>query len=377
VSLTTPLDLAELALLQAVVDGVRILVVDDDPLVRRNIVRAFARTPFHVIEADDGAKALELVANYVPDLAVVDYHMPTPGPQVVRRLRELYGAGIWICVLTGADDEETRTACFAAGADDVLTKPMPMAELRRRLEAAARAQQAYVESRVANERADRRLAYGQEAAAMLAHDLNNGLAVALSNLDFVHEVVACEGDAKDALVSTLAALRRMSVLVANFVDIARFEDAAVKPTVAVTNVRQLVLAVIEVHRVRSGPAVAYEVDCDPTLTACFDAGLIERVLHNLVGNAARYCKSGAIRIAATPRNPFDPMSVEIVVSNTGKSIPEEIRSKLFQKYAMGNGGQRGFGLYFSRLACEAHGGSIECRDVPTGACFAFQLPGQG
>jgi len=246
--------------------------------------------------------------------------------------------------------------------------------LRRRLAAAARAQQAYVESRLANERADRRIAYGAEAAAMLAHDLNNGLAVALGNLDYVLDEINVDGDAKAALDSTQAALRRMSTLVANFVDIARFEDAAVKPMAALTPVRALIDAVVDVHRVSSN--ATYEVVCEPERTGYFDAALIERVLHNLIGNAARYCKTGTIRIAARWSDRLDGGSLELTVFNTGKQIPDEVRQGLFKKYGKGSGGQRGFGLYFSRLAVEAHGGTIDQRNDAGGVLFTLQLPGR-
>lgn len=80
------------------------------------------------------------------------------------------------------------------------------------------------------------MAYGAEASALLAHDLNNGLAVSRSNLQFLQEVRTLDADEADALVTTVRSLRRMSSLIANFVDIARFEDAAVKPMVAPTRV---------------------------------------------------------------------------------------------------------------------------------------------
>jgi DNA-binding response OmpR family regulator len=157
--------------------GVRILIVDDDARVRRVIANAMARAGFQVFTAEDGAPALVLAETTPPDLAIVDFNMPTPGLEVVRRLKALHGAAIWIAVLSGQDDEATRSACFDAGADDVMAKPASIIELRRRMVAAARTQQAYVETRLAQDRADRLLAYGAEAAAMLAHDLNNGLAV--------------------------------------------------------------------------------------------------------------------------------------------------------------------------------------------------------
>lgn len=356
--------------------GVRILIVDDDARVRRIVASAMSRAGFHVFTADDGAPALTIAAQTPPDLAIVDFSMPTPGLEVVRKLKALHGAAIWVAVLSGMDDEETRSASFAAGADDVLVKPVMVADLKHRMIAAARTQQAFVESRLSAERTDRLLAYGAEAAAMLAHDLNNGLAVALGNMQYLQDVVELGGDEAKALAATVHALHRMSGLVANFVDISRFEDAAVKPQTAATGVRELIQAVLGVHTVAANRSLSYDVDCDEALVAHFDGALIERVLHNLIGNAARYCNAnGTIRISARHWTDLDPMSCEITVFNTGPCVPDEQRPQLFAKYAKGTNGRRGFGLYFCRLACEAHGGTIEYRGDDGGSRFTLRLPG--
>jgi len=357
--------------------GVRILVVDDDPRVRRAIANALSRVGFHVMTAEDGKPAIALAETTPPDLALVDFDMPTSGLEVVRRLKELHGSAVWVSVLSGQDDEDFRATCFDAGADDVMTKPAVIAELRRRMIAAARTQQAYIESRLARERADRLLAYGAEAAAMLAHDLNNGLAVALSNLTYISSSVTLADDEGQALTSTLNALRRMSGLVANFVDIARFEDASVKPACTTAPVRALLLEVIDVHAAAMGRNIKCNVDCDPKLNGHLDVALIERVLHNLVGNAARYCNAnGEIRLSARRLYDHDPESVEIVVHNTGPLVPPDLENNLFAKYAKGKNGKRGIGLYFCRLACEAHGGSIEYKSQPEGPTFHVRLPGR-
>ena len=357
-------------------NGTRILVVDDNTRVRRSTAAALSRIGFHVMTAEDGAPAIAIAENTAPDLALVDFDMPTPGLVVVRRLKELYGSAVWVAVLSGEDGDDMRHACFDAGADDVLLKPAMIPELHRRMLAAARTQRAFVDARVARERTDRLLAYGAEAAAMLAHDLNNGLAVALCNMDFLDQTAnGLDAEQSQALTSTRNALRRMSGLVANFVDIARFEDAAVKPHCTNNTVRGLLDSVIEVHAV--GCKVAITIDCPADLTGYFDLALVERVLHNLVGNAVRYCKTnGEIRLTAQRMDPADPHSVEIGVFNNGPIIPPEVEGNLFGKYARGSNGKRGFGLYFCRLACEAHNGRIVYRGNSDGPTFFIRLPGR-
>ena len=358
--------------------GVRVLVVDDDPRVRRAVAGGLTRVGFHVVTADDGGPAILQAQATPPDLALVDLGMPTSGLIVVRHLKKVQGQSVHVTVLSGRDDEATRLAAFDAGADDFLVKPLSVAELRKRLIAAARSQQAYVEARLAGERADRLLAYGSEAAALLAHDLNNGLAVALSNITYLSEVLNVGDDEQQAIASTLRALRRMSGLVANFVDISRFEDAAVKPRCAPVDLRELLLDVAAVHGPSIGRGVRHEVVCDPALRGSFDAALIERVLHNLVGNAVRYCNAnGKILLEArTWEREDDLPGVEIIVQNTGPAIPAETAQNLFSKYGKGSNGKRGMGLYFCRLACEAHGGAIEHETREDGPAFLIRLPGQ-
>src|SRR6185295_3812706 len=137
-----------------------------------------------------------------------DLEMPgTNGLDVIRQLKQLFGAAVHIIVMTGHDDDASHKEAFDAGTDDFVVKPTGMSELKRRLAAATRNQRAFVEVRVAKEAADRRMAYGAEASALLAHDLNNGLAVSLGNLQYLAEEVKLDDDHTDALASTIRALR--------------------------------------------------------------------------------------------------------------------------------------------------------------------------
>jgi DNA-binding response OmpR family regulator len=356
--------------------AVRLLVVDDDVAICNQMATGLSNAGFQVITAHEAMSAYAQVKQTPPDLAIVDLELPgTSGIEVIRELKRMQNASLHVIVLTGHDEEERRAAAFEAGADDYVVKPIPMTEMRRRVSAAIRTQRAYVQARLEKELAERRLVYGHEASALLAHDLNNGLAVSLNNLAYLIDVVKGDADIMDALAATLRSVRRMSGLVANFVDIARFEDAAVKPAVAVAPVRELLQSVIDVHAPSLTRGIKFEVDCTPELTGRFDAGLVERVLHNLFGNAARYCnQGGTLRLGA--KQWHDTGSLELWVANTGPQIPDELRGMLFDKYARGKGGKRGMGLYFCRLVAEAHGGSISCEAHPDGPSFVMRLPGR-
>lgn len=357
--------------------AVRLLVVDDDVAIARQIASGLAAAGFQVVTANDAEEAIRQSALTPPDVAIVDLGMPdVTGFAVIRHLKQMHGPAVHVIVLTGQDDERSRTEAFDAGTDDYVLKPIGMAEMRRRVTAAIRNQRAFVQVRLEKEAAERRLVYGQEASALLAHDLNNGLSVSLSNLSYLLDVVKGDEDVGEALAATLRSVRRMSGLVANFVDIARFEDAAVKPMVMRTKVRTVLQSVIDVHAPSFTRGASLDIDCDPVLEGRFDGGLVERVLHNLFGNATRYVNAnGKIALIARRWIEGEDGSVEIAVVNTGPQIPEAIRGNLFGKYVQGKGGKRGMGLYFCRLVAEAHGGRIEYEARSEGPSFVLRLPG--
>ncbi len=357
--------------------SVRVLAVDDDAALCRRLASALAAAGYQVMTAHDVDGAIARATDTPPDVAIVDLGLPTSGYDLIRRLKQDAGPSCHVIVLTGADDERSRTAAFESGADDYVVKPVPPSEIKRRLGAAARRQQAYVEMRLQKEAVERRLVYGSEATALLAHDLNNGLAVALSNLQYLlEEIAAANDDQRDAMTGTLRSLRKMSGLVANFVDIARFEDAAVKPVVTRGPVRPLLESVLETNASSFAAGVAGEIDCAAELAGRFDHALIERVLHNLVGNASRYCsKPGRIVVSARRWHETDADSIALSVTNTGPLIPSGLATALFGKYARGSGGKRGMGLYFCRLVAEAHGGDINYEPAAAGPSFVIRVPG--
>jgi signal transduction histidine kinase len=337
-----------------------------------------AQAGFQVVTAHDAEAACVQADVTPPDVAIVDLGMPGAGGlEVIRHLKKRHVTAVHVIVLTGQDDELSRTEAFEAGTDDYVVKPIALSEIRRRVNAALRNQRAFVQIRLEKEAAERRLVYGHEASALLAHDLNNGLAVSLSNLSYLLDTVQGDADQREALAATLRSVRRMSGLVANFVDIARFEDAAVKPMVAKTRVRALLQSVLDVNASSISGGVSYHIDCSNDLEGRFDGGLIERVLHNLFGNAVRYCnKGGRITLSGQRWHANEDASVEIAITNTGPQVPENIRPALFGKYVQGKGGKRGMGLYFCRLVAEAHGGRIDYEAREDGPGFIVRLPGR-
>jgi two-component system response regulator MprA len=115
-----------------------VLVVDDDPPIRRMLQRTFAAEGYRVEAVADGGAALASVERAVPDLLVLDVAMPgLDGLAVCRRLRSR-GIAVPILLLTARDAVPDRVSGLDAGADDYLVKPFAFEELLARARALLR-----------------------------------------------------------------------------------------------------------------------------------------------------------------------------------------------------------------------------------------------
>src|SRR5262245_20467758 len=119
--------------------AMKILVVDDERAVRDSLRRALELDGYEIDLAADGAEALEqLEAGDQPDAMILDVLMPrVDGLEVCRRMRAA-GNLLPVLMLTARDAVENRVAGLDAGADDYVTKPFALAELRARIRALLR-----------------------------------------------------------------------------------------------------------------------------------------------------------------------------------------------------------------------------------------------
>ena len=118
--------------------GPQVLVVDDDPQLREALTRALELDDYRVTTASNGVKALEAVGQSRPDVMVLDVMMPYVGGLDVCRTLRSKNDRLPILVLTARDEVGDRVAGLDAGADDYLTKPFALEELRARLRALLR-----------------------------------------------------------------------------------------------------------------------------------------------------------------------------------------------------------------------------------------------
>jgi two-component system KDP operon response regulator KdpE len=115
----------------------RILVIDDEPQIRRALATNLRAREYDVDLAGTGEEGLQLAASRRPDLVLLDLGLPgIDGTEVVRGLR--VWSDVPIIMLTVRSEETDKVQALDAGADDYVTKPFGMNELLARMRAALR-----------------------------------------------------------------------------------------------------------------------------------------------------------------------------------------------------------------------------------------------
>jgi two-component system, OmpR family, KDP operon response regulator KdpE len=115
----------------------RILIVDDDPQIRRVLRTTLIAQGYTLTDARNGEEALERVRDERPDLVILDMNMPgIGGIEACRLIRS--GSEVAIVMLTVRDAESDKVEALDAGADDYITKPFSSPELLARIRAALR-----------------------------------------------------------------------------------------------------------------------------------------------------------------------------------------------------------------------------------------------
>jgi two-component system KDP operon response regulator KdpE len=114
-----------------------VLLIDDEPKIRRFLRAGFELDGFTVIEAENAAEGLKAATFSPPDLIILDLALPDlHGSEVLERIRSW--SNVPIIILSVVSNEEEKVRLLQAGADDYVVKPFGMAELLARSEAALR-----------------------------------------------------------------------------------------------------------------------------------------------------------------------------------------------------------------------------------------------
>ncbi len=365
-----------------------VLIADDEPDIRRFLRMQMENVD--VIEACDGAEALEIARLRHPQLALLDHMMPEmDGVEVCQRIRENHSTrGMAVIILTARADEQTKMAALKAGANDFLTKPFSTAELALRLEnqiAMARIRremadlntelQAALEQLKENEvlmvRNEKLTALGRMSAGII-HEINNPLnyaSVGIHTLATFTKALpaADQPDFTDILKDIREGVERVSQIV---IDLRKFtrEEATTMGDAdlveIITRARRMVS-----HQV--GKDIAFNFTNPDNALICGNSNQLVQVFINFFQNSIDAIHQ---RIATNGGDPgridlaIDPAGEgwQVTIHDNGIGIPPEDLQKIFDPFFTSKdvGQGIGLGLSITHQILQSHQALIEVDSRP-------------
>lgn len=391
----------------------KVLIVEDNDDMRRFIADSLS-SEYDIELAADGATGLTKALSFHPDLIISDIMMPQmSGDQLVRRVRaEPQLADVRILLLTAKATDKLRLQVLRDGAQDYLTKPFLLDELRVRAanlitikrtqdvlqgeldirsrnleELAHQVTQQKHELAVALRSAEAARAEAQRAnrsmsefLAMVSHELRAPLTTLLMQIERLGiENERLGSQSLGALrMRMLRSAERLSELVENVLQYVRM-GSGMQPNVVTVDIVGLVHETTKRLEPRAKlKGLTLSVDLPSSLPPLrSDPDLLRAALSNLIANGIKFSESGSVRVSVKATD----ADYQLTVSDTGPGIPHELRSRLFEPFAHGASVEQkhesgfGLGLALVKRVLVELGGSIHMHSTPAdGSTFTVTLP---
>jgi two-component system, sensor histidine kinase and response regulator len=356
----------------------KVLIVDDDESVREAFQAILAPEDHEFAFAASGPDALAQLQRSVPDVILLDVMMPDlDGYEVCRRIKADHRlAHVPVILVTVLESKEDLVRGLDAGADEFLTKPVTAVELRARVRSMLRIKSQHDRIKAA-------LKMREDLANMIVHDMRAPLNVIMVHAEWLaRSDGAAVADVRKRADSILTQSGRVNAFFNDMLMLAKLEAGKLVLNRVPVQVSDLVRAAESEHRVvaeSKGISLGLELPARDKYVM-LDPTLITRVLDNLLSNAIKYSARGdGVRVAVRQaEGGARPVGVTIEVRDEGRGIPDADKERIFGEFEIAGAhagvSQIGLGLAFSRLAVEAHGGTISVSDnQPKGSIFRVEL----
>jgi len=364
--------------------GTRVLIAEDDYLVRRAIARTLGETEYLVVgHAADGRKAVEMAESLRPDVVLMDIQMPDMGGiEATRLIHERCPTPV--VVMTAHESSELVEAAGKAGVGAYLVKPPRAGEMERAIAIAVARFDDMIELRRLNAELEASNADLQAFAHTVAHDLKSPLSVILGFSELLGSNSAqmpLEHTAK-SLDHIVKMGRKMSDIIDALLLFAsvRQADEVEREQLDMGTVVGQVLA-----RLASDIEVAHAEIVAPETwpTVCSQASWIEEVWVNYISNALKY--GGDVEDGVAPCvelgvcDAEDGAGYRFFVRDNGPGLAPEKRAKVFTPFTRFHRARaegHGLGLSIVQRIVEKLGGQVgvDSAGAGQGSTFWFVLP---
>lgn len=368
----------------------KILVIEDETILREEIIQWLSLEDYEAYGASDGLEGVKVALQEHPDLIICDITMPRlDGYGVLLELRAdpAMTTTPFIFVTARAAHEDIRKG-MDAGADDYITKPFTREELLSAIQSRL-AKKTMLEQKHETEVGVLRevLGYEQERqmfktrlVAMFSHDFRNPLASILSSnsllRNYAHRMDAEKQQMHFKRIE--ASGRQLIQMLDDMLIVARIETGNLELKLESLNIEELLQNIVDEFRAIHGEnyKITFNSYFNQVVTA--DAVLLRQITTNLLSNAVKYSPQHSEVILSLD---YRDGLIVLTVQDQGIGIPEAEQRNVFKSFQrasnVGNVSGTGLGLAIVKQAVDLYGGSIYLESgLEKGTAFRVELPAQ-
>ncbi|MCB0194552.1 MAG: response regulator [Anaerolineae bacterium] len=359
-----------------------ILIVDDEDVGRQTLEALLYSDNYDLVFAGNGPEAIDAVRNYAPDVILLDVMMPgMDGLEVCQYLKaDEQWRHIPIILVTALDSKTDLARGFEAGADDFLSKPVNILELRARVRSLLRLKTQFDELQAM-------LKLRENLANMVVHDMRSPLTAILGVSELLKSNLASPVNPADVEILHRQVLR-LHAFVNDLLTMAKMDSGNLVLSLSLTDIKQLILDIEGGYNIiAQSKGIAFVLDLpDEGRMVPIDINLFQRVLDNLLSNAVKFSRPGGTITLKLEYIHHDDSSkgIRVQVVDEGVGISQNKRELLLDRLeARGEDiigspqevtAQFGFGLAFCKMVVDAHGGHIHVKEnEPSGSIFIVEI----
>jgi two-component system, sensor histidine kinase and response regulator len=351
-----------------------VLLVDDESTNFEVVEMLLSPTGYDLHYLSHGSQLQPWLKAHSPDVILLDVLMPEiSGIELCWQLKQNPKTEhIPTIILTALSDKRHLSECFAAGADDFISKPFHGGELRARVRSMMRIKQQHDRLQSMVRHSQETLDLRQDMVNTIVHDLRNPLA----NIALASQILQM-GDTTPQQARKVEqidyATRRLQNLIDGLLTIAQLEAGKFQLNPTSVDLHQLGQeAIADFTPIAQQQHIRLEAQLPhPGTCLVADANLLRRALDNLLSNALKFSPAHTpVTLHLSPE--------KIQVCDQGSGISPHQLDRIFTKYEIGDihhGVQQlGLGLAFCKFVVEAHQGNLTVEaNHPTGSIFTITL----
>jgi two-component system sensor histidine kinase/response regulator len=343
----------------------KILIVDDTPAMIKTLADALKNPDYKIFAATNGANALKIVADEIPELILLDIMMPEmDGYEVCKKLKTNDATrSIPVIFITALDYEENETFGLELGAVDYITKPIKSSIVQARVKTHLKLKRAYEELEKKNIALKESALLRENVERILHHDLKSPLNAVIGYSELLQNKPHKQLSKRIKwAMNIMEAGYQMLDMINHSLDIYKMETGTYQYSPSSVNILSLLNKIVADTKnlltsknllvdllIQDKPVIIGDI-----FTVQGEQLLCYSLFANLVKNA----------IEASPEAEHITISLDkkeiamISIHNQG-AVPKEIRDKFFDKYVTAEKNEgTGLGTYSAKLMAETQGGSI-------------------